>query len=69
MCTVGMAVPWLRACLPCCWDPGPRDRILGGYSELKLFYFSRSLPAPHLLFRGRTGLLVQEAEGRGARYS
>lgn len=50
---VGMAAPWLRACLPGCWDPGPRDRILGGYSELKLFYFSRSLACPTSVVQGQ----------------
>ena len=50
---VGMAIPWLGACHPRCQDPGPRDRILGGHSELKSFYFSRSLTCPTSVVQGQ----------------
>lgn len=48
-----MAVPWLGACLPCCWDPDPRDQILGDHSELKSLYFSRFLACPISVVQGQ----------------
>ena len=41
----------------------------GGHTGLKSFYFRRPLPAPHLSFWDRSGILVQEAEGHEARQS